>query len=61
MQANVGGVDRIVRIIIGLGLLSLLFLVQGDAKWWGLIGIVPLFTALTKWCPAYTVFGVKTC
>ncbi len=61
MQANVGGIDRAVRIIVGLGLLSMFFFVQGDAKWWGLIGLVPLFTALVRWCPAYTLFGVKTC
>lgn len=61
MQANVGGIDRAVRIIVGLGLLSMLFFVQGDAKWWGLIGLVPLFTALVRWCPAYTLFGIKTC
>jgi hypothetical protein len=61
MQANVGGIDRAVRIIVGLGLLSMLLFVQGDAKWWGLIGLVPLFTALVRWCPAYTLFGIKTC
>ncbi|MBL8527601.1 MAG: DUF2892 domain-containing protein [Burkholderiales bacterium] len=61
MQANVGGIDRAVRIIVGLGLLSMFYFVPGDAKWWGLIGLVPLFTALVRWCPAYTLFGVKTC
>lgn len=61
MQANVGGIDRVLRIVVGLGLLSMLFFVQGDAKWWGLIGVVPLFTALVRWCPAYTLFGIKTC
>jgi hypothetical protein len=61
MQANVGGIDRVLRIIVGLGLLSMLLFVQGDAKWWGLIGAVPLLTALVRWCPAYTLFGIKTC
>jgi hypothetical protein len=61
MQTNVGGIDRALRIIVGLGLLSMLVFVQGDAKWWGLIGAVPLFTALMRWCPAYTLLGIKTC
>jgi len=61
MQTNVGGIDRIVRIIVGLGLLSMLAFVPGDARWWGLIGLVPLFTALVRWCPAYSLFGIKTC
>jgi hypothetical protein len=61
MERNVGGIDRTLRIIVGLGLLSLIVFIQGDAKWWGLIGLVPLFTALTRWCPAYSLFGIKTC
>lgn len=61
MRANVGGIDRAVRIVVGLALLSTLLFVEGDTKWWGLIGIVPLFTALVRWCPAYTLFGIKTC
>lgn len=61
MKANVGGIDRTVRIVVGLALLSMLFFVEGDTKWWGLIGIVPLFTALVRWCPAYSLFGIKTC
>jgi hypothetical protein len=61
MEKNVGSADKIVRVIIGLGLLSMLFWVQGDAKWWGLIGILPLFTAAIGWCPAYVPFGIKTC
>ncbi len=61
MKANVGGIDRAVRIVVGLALLSTLLFVEGDTKWWGLIGIVPLFTALVRWCPAYTLFGIKTC
>lgn len=61
MKANVGGIDRAVRIIVGLALLSMLLFVEGDAKWWGLVGVVPLFTALARWCPAYSLFGIKTC
>jgi hypothetical protein len=61
MEKNVGSADKVVRVIIGLGLLSMLFWVQGDAKWWGLIGIVPLFTVAIGWCPAYALLGIKTC
>jgi hypothetical protein len=61
MKANVGGIDRIIRIVAGLAILSLLFILQGDARWWGLIGFVPLFTGLFGYCPAYSVFGMSTC
>jgi hypothetical protein len=61
MQANVGGADRVIRIIIGLGLLSLLFILPAPAKWWGLVGLVPLLTAFVGFCPLYTIVGVSTC
>lgn len=60
MQQNVGSLDKIVRVIIGLGLLALLFIVEGNIRWIGLIGVVPIFTALTGWCPAYSLFGMST-
>lgn len=59
MQKNVGPVDRALRIIAGLVLLSLTVL--GPKTMWGLIGIVPIVTALVSWCPAYTLLGIKTC
>jgi hypothetical protein len=61
MKQNVGGIDKVVRIIAGLALLSMLFLVEGSAKWFGLIGLVPLGTALIGWCPLYTLLGLSTC
>ena len=61
MKANVGGIDKALRIIVGIGLLSLLFLVAGPAKWWGLIGLVPLGTGLLNFCPLYGLFGLSTC
>jgi Protein of unknown function (DUF2892) len=60
LTANVGTVDRILRIIVGLGLLSMLLWVDGNAKWWGLIGLGPLLTAFIRWCPAYAVIGANT-
>ena len=61
MTANMGSIDRIVRAIVGLALLSLVFLLDGGARWFGLIGIVLLVTAALGWCPAYLPFGFSTC
>lgn len=61
MKANVGNVDRVVRVVAGLALLSLVFVLEGGARWLGLIGLVPLGTAIMGYCPAYTLFGVSTC
>ncbi len=61
MKANVGSADKIVRIVIGIGLLSLLFIVEGNMRFLGLIGIVPIATALLGWCPAYSLIGASTC
>lgn len=61
MNANVGGIDRGLRIVAGVALLSLVYLLEGPARWWGLVGLVPLFTGLVRWCPAYTLLGVDTC
>ncbi len=52
-------IERVVRVVIGLGLLSLI--VVGPQTWWGLIGIVPLLTGLVGNCPLYTLIGVSTC
>ena len=59
MFQNVGGVDRAVRIVAGLGVLSLAFI--GPQTAWGYLGLVPLITGLIGWCPAYLPFGIKTC
>jgi len=59
MKCNVGGVDRALRIIVGIGLLSLVFV--GPQTAWGWIGALPLLTGLFGFCPAYLPFGIKTC
>ncbi len=59
MMKNVGSVDRILRIVVGLALIAIA--VTGPKVVWGWIGIVPLATALIGWCPAYSIFGLKTC
>lgn len=61
MKANVGTVDKAVRIVVGIGLLSLLYFVDSAARWWGLIGLVPLLTAIFGYCPLYPVLGLSTC
>jgi len=60
MKVNVGGIDKVLRILVGIALLSLLFLVEGPAKWWGLVGLIPLGTGLFNFCPIYSLFGIST-
>ena len=59
MKANVGGIDRAVRIAVGLGLL--LLTVNGTIGAWGWLGILPLATGVVGWCPPYAMFGFSTC
>ena len=59
MSKNVGATDRIVRIVAGVGILSLAFV--GPHTTWGYIGLIPLVTGLIGWCPAYRLFGIRTC
>jgi Protein of unknown function (DUF2892) len=61
MSVNVGRTDKFVRIIVGIGILSLLFLLKGDARLLGLVGIVPLATGLVGYCPFYSMLGLSTC
>jgi DUF2892 family protein len=60
MDANVGGIDRAIRIVIGVVILSLFFLLEGPKHWLALVGLVPLTTGLISRCPAYRVFGIRT-
>lgn len=59
MKANVGGIDRILRIVLGLVLIGLTL--SGAIGAWGWLGIVPLATAAMGFCPLYTVLGFSTC
>ncbi len=59
MSKNEGTVDRVLRVILGLVLLSLVFV--GPQTLWGLIGIIPLVTGLVGTCPVYSVLGISTC
>lgn len=63
MKVNVGMVDRVLRIALGVGLLVWFFVDQGSGLWhWAkLIGIVPLMTGLMASCPLYSILGISTC
>ncbi len=59
---NVGGIDRILRIVVGIALIAGFFLnPEGSYRWLYLIGIVPLVTGLTSSCLIYKILGVNTC
>ena len=60
MNKNVGDMDRTVRVIAGLLILSLFFVLDEDYRWWALVGVVPLITGAIGWCPAYLSFGIRT-
>lgn len=59
MKSNVGGIDKILRIIVGLGLIGAT--VAGLLPVWGYLGVVPLLTGLLGWCPLYPLLGINTC
>ena len=59
MKSNVGGVDRILRIVVGLALIAWVLFANGPV--WGWIGLLPLATGLFNFCPAYTLLGINTC
>jgi hypothetical protein len=58
-MSNVGGIDRVLRILVGLALISLVFI--GPKVVWGWVGLVPLLTGIFKFCPAYKLLGLNTC
>ena len=59
MMKNVGGIDRILRVVVGLALIvaAAVHYVGG----WGYVGVVPLATGIIGWCPVYRLLGMKTC
>lgn len=59
MKVNEGGLDRVLRVVVGLGILSLAFV--GPHTPWGYVGIVPLLTGIFGFCPAYALLGINTC
>ena len=61
MSSNVGSVDRVARIVIGLALLTFALYSGNQYAWLGYIGIVPILTAMFGMCPLYSLLGVSTC
>lgn len=61
MKINVGKADRVIRVVVGLVLLSLPFWVDGSWRWLGLIGLIPLLTGLMGSCLLYSMLGLNTC
>ena len=59
MKVNEGTIDRVIRIILGLVLLSLVFV--GPKTLWGLLGILPLITGIAGRCTLYSILGISTC
>jgi len=58
MNINVGGVDKVLRIVAGLAIISWGFLTENI---WGTVGLIPLFTGTVQWCPLYQLLGIKSC
>jgi len=61
MKTNEGITDRVIRMTAGYLILSAFFLIDGNARWLALVGVVPLLTGLFGYCPLYTLIGVRTC
>lgn len=61
MVKNVGQTDKVLRIVVGLVLLSLVYFLEKPTGYFGLIGVVPLLTAFMSYCPLYQVLGMSTC
>ena len=59
MKLNGGGIDRILRIVVGIVLIGLA--ATGTVGWWGWLGVVPLATGLFRFCPMYRLLGMSTC
>ena len=59
MTCNIGNTERILRAVVGLAIISLVFV--GPQSPWGWLGLIPLATAALGWCPPYALLGISTC
>ena len=59
MKQNVNNIERVVRVVIGAAIVSLVFI--GPQSPWGWLGLVPMATGLLGWCPPYAMLGISTC
>jgi len=58
---NIGKIDKIIRVILGIVVMSLYFILEGNLKYIGCLGILPIATVLTGSCPLYYLFKINTC
>lgn len=58
MKKNIHDIERVVRVVVGLAVLSLVFI--GPKSLWGLVGLLPILTGLIGWCPPYHLIGFST-
>ncbi|MDV2858951.1 MULTISPECIES: YgaP family membrane protein [Oceanimonas] len=58
MEKNVGSIDKVIRIVVGLALIAMVFV--GPQTPWGWIGVIPLITAFVNFCPLYKILGIKS-
>lgn len=62
MSVNEGKTERTIRVVVGLFLLvGLPIMLSGTARWWALVGLIPLVTGLTGYCPVWSLLGINTC
>ena len=59
MKQNIHNIERVIRVLVGLGLISLVFI--GPQTPWGWLGVIPLATGIIGWCPPYALLGISTC
>ena len=59
MKINIGGIDRVLRVAVGLFMVSGVFI--GPQTLWGWVGVIPLLTGLFRFCPFYSLLGLNTC
>ncbi|MBN2878281.1 MAG: DUF2892 domain-containing protein [Clostridia bacterium] len=60
MKKNVGKTDKWIRIVLGVAVLSLVFILQGGLRWIGLLGLIPLLTGIFGVCPLYSLLKINT-
>ncbi len=61
MKLNEGTADRVLRVVVGLIVLSLFFVLDGNSRYWAFVGLVPLMTGLVGYCPLYSLLGFNSC
>ncbi len=61
LNKNMGTTDRIIRLVLGVVLISLVVVLDGPLRFVSLIALVPLITSFVSWCPVYAIFGLRTC